>query len=125
MPDQTRARRRPSLFRGIVMGGLMGGLLFTLVAEFHAHRLSPVLAEIAGEEYETVSGMLSQVNVAEKKGTITTDLGKQVPFQIGKPELFMNLSAGQRVTLKLDKGGRAVRVMDTAAPELPPPSSPK
>ncbi len=125
MPEHTLARRIQSVLRGMVMGGIVGGILFGTLVEFHALRLTPVLAEAPVEDYDTVSGILGAVNLAEKKGTITTDLGKQVAFQIVKPELFINLSVGQRITLKLDKNGRAVRVMDNAAPELPPPSSPK
>jgi hypothetical protein len=98
-------------------------MLFAETADVTVSRSSLVFAEAISDDFDTVSGKLDQVNVAEKKGTITTDLGKQVVFQITKPELFLNLSPGQRVTLKLDKQGRAVRVMDNAAPELPPPST--
>jgi hypothetical protein len=116
--------RRRSLFQGMAVGGITAGLLFGTLAEFQIYRLPNAHAETA-EAYDTVSGTLGMVNVAEKKGTLTTDVGKEVAFQIVKPELFINLSVGQRITLKLDKQGRAVRVMDTAAPELPPPSVPK
>lgn len=116
--------RNKSVLRGMVMGALTAGLLFGTLAEFQIHRLAPVHAETA-EEYDTVSGTLGTVNLADKKGMLTTDVGKEVAFQIVKPELFINLSVGQRITLKLDKQGRAVRVMDSAAPELPPPSIPK
>ena len=119
MTEQTSTGRRHTMLRGC----LMAGLLFTAVVDFHNHQLKSVLAEAADEEYDTVSGTLDRIDVAEKKGAITTDLGKHVSFQIPKPELFLNLSPGQRVTLKLDKQGRAVRVMDNAAPELPPPPS--
>lgn len=124
MVDHTQGGWTQSALRGIVLGAMAGGLLFGMLADFPMQRLANAQAEIA-EDYDTVSGTLGMVNVAEKKGSITTDLGKQVAFQIAKPELFINLSVGQRVTLKLDKQGRAVRVMDNAAPELPPPSSPK
>ncbi len=124
MGNRAKGGRNRLVVRGMVMGGVAGGLLFGTFAEVHLHRLAAVHAEIA-EDYETVSGTLGMVNVTEKKGTLKTDVGKEVAFQITKPELFINLSVGQRVTLKLDKQGRAVRVMDTAAPELPPPSIPK
>lgn len=124
MSDPTQYGRNYTVLRGMVMGGITAGLLFGTLAEFQIHRLTPVHAETA-EDYDTVSGTLGMVNVAEKKGTLTTDVGKEVAFQIVKPELFINLSVGQRITLKLDKQGRAVRVMDNASPELPPPSVPK
>ncbi len=123
--DPTKAGRSHTALRGMVMGGITAGLLFGTLAEFQNHRLTtPAHAETA-EEYDTVSGTLGTVNLAEKKGTLTTDVGKEVAFQIVKPELFINLSVGQRITLKLDKQGQAVRVMDNAAPELPPPPIPK
>lgn len=124
MDDPTTCGRNQSVLRGMVMRGIVTGLLVGTPMEFQIHRLAPVHAATA-EDYDTVSGTLGMVNVAEKKRTLTTDVGKEVVFQILKPELFMNLSVGQRITIKLDKQGRAVRVMDTAAPELPPPSIPK
>ena len=124
MDDQREQGVIRSVIRGMALGGIAAGLLFGALAEVQIHRLPTVHAETA-EDYDTASGRLSMVNVAEKKGTLATDLGKEVAFQIVKPELFLNLSVGQRVTLKLDKQGRAVRVMDTAAPELPPPSVPR
>lgn len=124
MDDRTQSGRDHTVLRGMVLGGITAGLLFGTLAEFQIHRLAPVHAETA-EDYDTVSGTLGTVNLADKKGTLTTDVGKEVAFQIVKPELFINLSVGQRITLKLDKQGRAVRVMDSAAPELPPPSIPK
>lgn len=124
MDDLTTCGGNQSVLRGMVMRGIVTGLLVGTPMEFQIHRLAPVHAATA-EDYDTVSGTLGMVNVAEKKRTLTTDVGKEVVFQILKPELFMNLSVGQRITIKLDKQGRAVRVMDTAAPELPPPSIPK
>lgn len=125
MGNHTQVRWNQSALRGMVIGAMAGGLLLGTLTDFHIYRLAPAQAEATAENYETVSGTLNMVNVVEKKGTLTTALGKQVAFQIVKPELFINLSVGQRITLKLDKQGRAIRVMDTAAPELPPPSLPK
>lgn len=85
----------------------------------------PFLFADASEKYETVSGILEKVDLVKNEGLITTDLGREVPFEIVKPELFLNLSAGQRITLKLDAGHRAIRVMESAAPELPPPAAPQ
>ena len=124
MDDQKEQGISRLVLRGIALGGVAAALLFGTLAEVQIHRLPQVHAETA-ENYDTVSGTLGMVNVAEKKGTLTTDVGKEVAFQIVKPELFINLSVGQRVTLKLDKQGRAVRVMESAAPELPPPSVPR
>ncbi len=123
--EHPTADRIASALRGLVMGAILGGTLLGTFMALQINRLPAVHAETSSEEYETVSGTLASVNVTEKKGTLTTDLGKQVAFQIVKPELFINLSPGQRITLKLDKQSRAVRVMDNAAPELPPPTLPR
>jgi hypothetical protein len=121
MIEETLPCRIPSRLRVLVLGGMIVALLLG----FQALLYTPVLAETPAEDHEVVSGVLNSVNLPEKRGVITTDLGTQVPFEITKPELFINLSVGQRVTLKLDKQGRALRVMDNAAPELPPPSAPR
>jgi hypothetical protein len=120
---EEASRTKQILVQPMVVGSILAAMLLAETAAVNVYRSSLVFAEANTDDFDTVSGKLDQVNVAEKKGTITTDLGKQVVFQITKPELFLNLSPGQRVTLKLDKEGRAVRVMDNAAPELPPPST--
>ncbi|MCC2641408.1 MAG: exported protein of unknown function [Nitrospira sp.] len=102
-----------------------GGVILILLSSFPGPLHSLAQAETLSEDNEVVSGLLKSVDLPAKRGVITTDLGTQVPFEITKPELFINLSVGQRVTLKLDKQGRAIRVMDNAAPELPPPSAPR
>lgn len=124
MNKPGESRRTQSVLRGMLLGGLAGALLFGSLAEMQIQRLAAVHAETAAD-HDTVSGTLSMINMSERRGVVTTDLGKDVAFQIAKPELFLNLSVGQRVTLKLDHQGRAVRVMDNAAPELPPPSGPQ
>lgn len=124
MNTLEEGRRTQWVLRGMLWGGLAGALLFGSLAEVQIHRLSAVHAETAAD-HDTVSGTLSLIDMAQQRGVVTTDLGKDVAFQIAKPELFTNLSVGQRITLKLDHQGRAVRVIDNAAPELPPPSGPR
>lgn len=121
MIEDTLPCRIPSRLRSLVMGGM----IVSALGGFHGQLQTHVFAETLTEEHEVVSGVLKSMDLPEKRGVITTDLGTQVRFEITKPELFINLSIGQRVTLKLDKQGRALRVMDNAAPELPPPSAPK
>lgn len=82
-----------------------------------------LIAEAAPRSQEAVSGKLLHLDLEKKEGRLGTDLGREVPFRIPKPELFVHLSVGQRVTIKLDSGQQAVGVMETAAPELPSPSS--
>ncbi len=79
-------------------------------------------ADSASQQQEAVSGKLLQLDLAKKEGRLSTDLGREVLFHIPKPELFVHLSVGQRITIKLDAGQRAVGVMEAATPELPPPS---
>ena len=88
-------------------------------------RVSTFLAADApSHQQEAVSGTLLQLDLTKKEGRLSTDLGREVLFHIPKPELFVHLSVGQRIIIKLDAGQEAVGVMETAAPELPPPSPP-
>ncbi len=79
-------------------------------------------ADASPPQPEAMSGKLLQLDLAKKEGRLSTDLGREVLFHIPKPELFVHLSVGQRITIKLDAGQQAVGVMEAAAPELPPPS---
>ncbi|ODT46521.1 MAG: hypothetical protein ABS70_00685 [Nitrospira sp. SCN 59-13] len=81
-----------------------------------------LITDPAPRSQEAVSGKLLQLDLAKKEGRLGTDLGREVLFHIPKPELFVHLSVGQRVTIKLDSGQQAVAVLETAAPELPSPS---
>ncbi|MGC3974474.1 MAG: hypothetical protein QM771_08855 [Nitrospira sp.] len=81
-----------------------------------------LIADAAPSSQEAVSGKLLQLDLAKKEGRLSTDLGREVLFHIPKPELFVHLSVGQRITIKLDSSQRAVAVMETAAPELAPPA---
>ena len=88
-----------------------------------SERASPFrTAEAIPQQQEAVSGKLLQLDLVKKEGRVGTDLGREVLFHIPKPELFVHLSVGQRITLKLDAAQQAVAVMETAAPELPPPT---
>ena len=82
-------------------------------------------ANAASHEQEAVSGKLLQLDLVKKEGRLTTDLGREILFHIPKPELFVHLSVGQRITIKLDAGQQALAVMETTAPELPSPSPPQ
>lgn len=70
---------------------------------------------------ETVSGRLEDMNLEQRTGRITTDLGKTLSFSIPNPALFRNLSVGERLTVKLDSQQRAVGVMEQSPPEMPLP----
>lgn len=85
---------------------------------------SPALHRIAERDEfpsETLSGVLVELNLDQRTGRVTTDMGRAVSFSIPNPDLFRNLSIGERVTLKLDSSHRVVGVLEQTAPELPPP----
>ena len=71
----------------------------------------------------TVSGILEQLDLSTSKGMLKTPTGKPVFFEIVKPELFRNISVGERVTIQLDERGRAVKAIEShSIPEMPAPS---
>jgi hypothetical protein len=77
---------------------------------------------VSGEDH-TVSGLLEQLDLTNRKGLLRTPLGKPIFFEITKPELFAGISIGQRVTVQLDDQGRAVKAIESPAiPEVPPPT---
>ena len=82
-----------------------------------------LMADAPQQQQEAVSGTLLKLDLAEREGRLTTDLGREVAFHIPKPELFVHLSVGQRVTVKLDSSQQAIGVMETTTPELPAPQS--
>jgi hypothetical protein len=71
----------------------------------------------------TVTGVLERLDLSAKKGLIKTATGKPVFFEIVKPELFKDMTVGQRVTLQLDEHGRAIKAIEVQSiPELPAPT---
>jgi hypothetical protein len=71
----------------------------------------------------TVTGVLERLDLSARKGLIKTATGKPVFFEIVKPELFKDMTVGQRVTLQLDEHGRAIKAIETQSiPELPAPT---
>ena len=70
----------------------------------------------------TVTGVLERLDLSAQKGLIKTATGKPVFFEIVKPELFKDMTVGQRVTLQLDEHGRAIKAIEVQSiPELPAP----
>jgi hypothetical protein len=70
---------------------------------------------------QVVTGTLDQLDLSQMKGSLKTDLGKPIFFEIVKPELFKGISVGERVTVQLDDKGRATKVIDMPVPELKKP----
>lgn len=71
----------------------------------------------APKTYE-VTGTLTELDLARGKGKIRTDLGKSVFLEVRKPELFKNLSVGDRVTILMTGDGRVDKVMGMNVPDL-------
>ena len=65
-----------------------------------------------------VSGTLLKLDLTAGRGLLRTDLGRPIYFDVPKAYLFENVIVGARIALRLDEEGRAVRVMDTAIPDL-------
>jgi hypothetical protein len=68
-----------------------------------------------------VTGTLKELDLPKMTGKITTDLEQTVAFTIKSPDLFKGLSVGERIAVRLDDQGQAVKVMETTIPELPTP----
>ncbi|ALA59005.1 hypothetical protein [Nitrospira moscoviensis] len=72
----------------------------------------------APDEPIVLSGTVTQLDLSRLRGLLITDLGKPVFFDVPNAYLFENVTVGARITLQLDDYGRAVKVMDTALPDL-------
>lgn len=102
--------------RGIKTIGLLAVLLcgpaFAIMAA------SP---EATGQDTHVVTGTLEELDLSKMSGKIKTDLAQIIAFTIQTPDLFQGLSVGERIAVRLDDQGRAVKVMATTLPELPIP----
>jgi len=101
--------------------GMAGKILLCLTL---ASGWTPTLANGAGggkteapRPYE-VTGTLSELDLASGKGMVRTDLGKLIDLEVRKPELFRNLSVGDRLTIQLNGDGQVDKVMGVSVPEL-------
>lgn len=77
--------------------------------------------ESLDQDSHVVTGMLKELDLPKMTGKITTDLEQTVAFTIKSPDLFKGLSVGERIAVRLDDRGQAVKVMETTIPELPTP----
>jgi hypothetical protein len=87
---------------------------------------APLLATIVTASPEqtdkdsyVVTGTLQELDLAQARGKIKTDLEQTVAFTLTRPELFEGLSVGKRITVRLNDMGQVIKVMETTIPELP------
>ena len=78
----------------------------------------PAFAEGTDGPLHLVSGTLLKLDLAAGRGLLRTDLGRPIYFDVPKTYLFENVVVGARIALRLDDQGRALKVMDTAIPDL-------
>jgi hypothetical protein len=64
-----------------------------------------------------VTGSLTELDLAKGKAMLRTDLGRSVFLDVRKPELFKNLSVGDRVTIQMGEDGQVDKVMGVKVPE--------
>jgi hypothetical protein len=69
------------------------------------------------------SGTLIKLDLSSLRGLLTTDLGRPVFFDVPKAYLFENVIVGARITVQLDQDGQAIKVMDTALPDMVLPAA--
>jgi hypothetical protein len=67
---------------------------------------------------QIVSGTLVTLDLSTLQGSIRTDLGKLVFFEVPKAYLFENITIGARIIVQLDHNAQAVKVMDTSLPDF-------
>jgi hypothetical protein len=78
----------------------------------------PAPAEGIDGPLHLVSGTLLKLDLTAGRGLLRTDLGRPIYFDVPKAYLFENVIVGARIALRLDDQGRALKVMDTAVPDL-------
>jgi len=78
----------------------------------------PAFAEGTDGPLHLVSGTLLKLDLTAGRGLLRTDLGRPIYFDVPKAYLFENVIVGARIALRLDDQGRALKVMDTAIPDL-------
>jgi hypothetical protein len=85
-------------------------------------------AETASEpphSTQTVTGILTTLDMSAGNGMLKTDLNKTIFFKMSRPDLFEHLSIGDRVTMQIDDEGRTMKVIKASPAEVhePPPPS--
>lgn len=98
-------------------------LLIALIAGVPrvGHTAEPASGPEGEQSGMIVTGTLQELDLTRMKGMLKTDLGKPIFFQVVKPHLFEGLSVGEKVSIQLDREGRAIKVIEMPVPELGQP----
>jgi hypothetical protein len=72
----------------------------------------------APKPYYDVTGTLAELDLPNKKGLLRTDEGRAIYLRLRKPELFQNLSVGDRMTIELNGDGQVDKIMGMSIPDL-------
>jgi len=77
---------------------------------------------VVEDRAQIVTGTITDLDTAQLKLTIKTDLEKNIYVHVAQPDLLREVHAGDRVTLRLDAQGKADKITKLTVPELPPPA---
>jgi hypothetical protein len=97
---------------------LLGAVLAATMSQPPAFAGEGKTGEAKEGTLHLVSGTLLKLDLTAGRGLLRTDLGRPIYFDVPKAYLFENVIVGARIALRLDEDGRALRVMDTAIPDL-------
>jgi hypothetical protein len=102
------------------------GLLLLIVVVVIGILVVPLTAAMNNEsspQLVTGTGTLTDVDLTNWTGVVTTDLGIPVFFQVTKPYLLETLFVGARVTVEIDQEGRGNKIIDASKVEFLSPST--
>jgi hypothetical protein len=98
------------------------GILAVAMMAGSVVQLSEYVATAAEERSQMLTGTVTDLNAAEHKLTVKTDLEKNIYVDVAQPDLLREVHAGDRVTLRLSADGKADKITKLTVPELPAPA---
>lgn len=78
---------------------------------------TPSYAVVEKAKPYEVTGTLLELDLSKGKGVMRTDLGTRIYLEVRKPEVFQNLSIGDRLTIQLNGDGEVDKVLGVEVPE--------
>ena len=98
------------------------GILAVVMMAGSVVQVSEYVATAADERAQMLTGTVTDLNAAEHKLTVKTDLEKNIYVDVAQPDLLREVHAGDRVTLRLNADGKADKITKLTVPELPAPA---